>query len=133
MYGKAWWKKSTMPKWQASPRTAPGTRRQSTLSDRRLRNWVSFPQSRTHRRFIPISSCRCGFDCSRVKAFRLDCLGDRLAARNGVGVAAEVASAQSPLREHALDRFYDGAAGFPFAEMIKHHGTRPDLADRIGD
>src|SRR5260370_21756086 len=63
----------------------------------------------------------------------IDGLRNRLAAREGIGVAAEVAGAQRLLAEHALDRVYDGAAGVLLAEVVEHHGARPDLADGIGD
>src|SRR5262249_26139613 len=68
-----------------------------------------------------------------VPARSIDRLRPGLAARDGVVVAAEVAGAQGLLAEHPLDRVHDGAAGFLLAEMVEHHGARPDLADGIGD
>src|SRR5262245_58969831 len=60
-------------------------------------------------------------------------VGDRLAAADRVGAAAEVAGAQLGLWQHALDRLDDRAGGFRLAEMLEHHRARPDLADRVGD
>src|SRR5215472_4367531 len=68
-----------------------------------------------------------------VPAGSIDRLRHRLAARDGVGVAAEVARAQGFLAEHALDRVHDGAACILLTEMVKHHGAGPDLADGISD
>src|SRR6185503_3805325 len=35
--------------------------------------------------------------------------------------------------EHRLDRPYDGGARLRMAEVLQHHGRRPDGADRVGD
>src|SRR5947209_112061 len=62
-----------------------------------------------------------------------DRLGDGLAARLGIGIAAEIAGAQRPLREYARDGIDNRVGRLAFAEVIEHHRARPDLSDRIGN
>ena len=38
-----------------------------------------------------------------------------------------------PLAQDVLDGPHDGRGGLGFAEVLEHHGARPDLADRVGD
>src|SRR5690606_18164037 len=62
-----------------------------------------------------------------------DRFGNGLAGLDCAGAAAEIAGARAAVREHGLDRRFDRAGGLELAEMLKHHGAGPDLADRIGD
>ncbi len=50
-----------------------------------------------------------------------------------VAVPPRSRSAEGFVDEGGLDGFEDGGGGFGFAEMIEHHGRRPDLANGVGD
>src|SRR5882724_8074179 len=63
----------------------------------------------------------------------LDRGGDRGAEVLGPGVAAEIRRAGPALGEHLGDRPLDGSGSSTLAKMLEHHGSRPDLADRVGD
>ncbi|GCC49487.1 hypothetical protein chiPu_0033790, partial [Chiloscyllium punctatum] len=47
-------------------------------------------------------------------------LRDGLAARRGVGIAAEIARAQRAFAERAFDRADDGIRGLLLAEVLQH-------------
>src|SRR5260370_51692 len=87
----------------------------------------------TLRRYPKTSSAAVRAGRPRSQQGSIDRLRDRLAARNRVGIAAEVAGAQRLFPKHALDRVHDGAPGALLAKVVEHHGARPDLADGIGD
>src|SRR5207249_9303573 len=59
--------------------------------------------------------------------------GDRGTEVLGPGVAAEIRRAGRAIGEHLGDRPLDRSGGGTLAEMLEHHRTRPDLADRVGD
>ncbi len=61
-----------------------------------------------------------------------ECPGDRPAQFVGGRGAAHVAGAGT-VPQDGFDGRHDGAGRIPVAEVIKHHGTRPDLADGIRD
>src|SRR5690242_21710098 len=62
----------------------------------------------------------------------LDRLRDGLPDVLRAGLAAQVARAR-PALQHGLDRAHHGVARVLVTEVLEHHGTRPNLADRVRD
>src|SRR4029450_9850984 len=51
----------------------------------------------------------------------------------GAGLAAEIGGVQGGVRRDALDGAHEAGGGGGLAQVVEHHGTRPEGADGVGD